>query len=217
VTLDIVRLKAGDKPRLRREEGRGDGQAKVFRLTFFPVVSSPALLVFVNQALKATPADYSVNSDQGVITFTAAPAENASIIFEYYAVIFTDEEVGVFVSEAGGNSDFATAKMLMAWAANHSKLAQRETVAGGGGMGLVTRDTSLAATQLRETAKAFMDLYDLSPDSPTSTTPSMGLTEVVWTEQMAERLYNQQIVRDYQGAYDGEGGGVTSVPGPSEP
>src|SRR5262245_26408508 len=211
-TVDTVRLKAGDKPRLRREEGRGDGQAIVFRLTFQPVLSTPTPLVFIDQTLMVVTTDYTVNLDQGVITFVVPPTENASIIFEYYAVIFDDDEVNLFLNEAGGNTDYATAKMLMAWAANHSKLAQRETIAGGGGMGLVTRDTSLAATQLRETAKAFMDLYDLSPDSPSSITPSMGFTEVAWTEQMAERLYNQQIVRDYQGAFDGEGSPVTSVP-----
>jgi hypothetical protein len=210
-SLETVRLKAGDKARLRREEGRGTGEATVFRLTFQPVLSTPPPMVFVDQLLATVTTDYTVDLEQGVIKFVVAPTENASIVFEYYAVIFTDDEVNLFIGEAGGNTDYATAKMLMAWAANHSKLAQRETIAGGGGMGLVTRDTSLAATQLRETAKAFMDLYDLSPDSPASITPSMGFTEVAWTEQMAERLYNQQIIRDYQGAFDGEGAPVTSA------
>src|SRR5262245_44503771 len=110
-SLETVRLKSGDKPRLRREEGRGDGTAKVFRLTFFPVVSTPAPLVFVNGTPSVVTTDYSINLEQGTVTFVATPAANATIIFEYYAVIFEDDEVNLFISEAGGNTDFATAKM----------------------------------------------------------------------------------------------------------
>ena len=192
---DSVRLKTSDQPVIRREKARGDGVTSDWKLELDTVLSSYAVQVRVDNILQTDPTDYTVDYNNGIILFTAAPVLNSNLIFQYMGVVYTDAEIEVFLTEAGGNTDFAAAKNLMAWAANAAKLAKKESLSGGGGIGAVTLDLAVRAEQLRAAAKAYMDLYkDTAVD--TIYGPAEGITEPIWTEQMVSRTIEQELIRN---------------------
>lgn len=190
--LDDVRVKTADRSVLRKENFVGDGVSTSYKLKENFILTAPALKVYLNTVLQV--AGYTVDSVYGYVNFTVAPGVGVAIAVEYFWAVFTDAEITGFLTEAGNNTDYAAAKMLLAWAASASKLAMRETLSGGGGIGAVTRDTSLAARELRETAAALMQMYGISNEG--ATFPAEGLTETPWTEQGWNRLVDQDLIRN---------------------
>jgi hypothetical protein len=184
-----VRLKIGDKSTITREVTTGDGTAIYFKLGHQNILADPAIQVRVNGILVA---NYTVELEQGIVTFSGAPAVNDEIDFQYYWAVYNDAEIQIFLDEAGGNITIASAKILLAMAADASRLARRLTLSGGaGGTGQISTDTSVAAKELRATAKALIDMEaDLGESIPTE-----QLTEPIWTEFNYEFQFGQSIIR----------------------
>jgi hypothetical protein len=191
-TLQQIRLAISDKPIITRETSRGDGLAKYFRLGNSSIQTTPAPEVRVDGILKTDVADYAVNYDQGIITFVATPIVNSTIDFIYYWTIFTDEELQSFLDDAGGNRVIASANALMAWAADAAKVAKRQTMSGGGGLGQVVMDTAVTAKELRATAQAIIAMEKDLGES----IPAEGLTEVGWNEFNYRKIVDQEIIRE---------------------
>lgn len=193
--VQAVRLKTGDKSALKREVYPANGEDTIYRLEKAPVLSAPAPSVWVNGAAKVENTDYTVDYDYGVITFTAAPTVNHSIEIHYYWSVFTDEEVQHFLDDSSGDILLGSAKLLLAIAADRAKVAIRETLQGGGGMGGITRDTSVAARELRETAKALLE-QKLAVLELEGVDPADQFTEVLWTEFHLGEADLQAMIRD---------------------
>jgi hypothetical protein len=190
--LQRVRLAISDKPKITREITVGDGDSKFFKLQNECVQSSPALQVHKNGSMLTEGVDYSVTLDQGLVVLSATPTAGDSLTFTYYYTVFTDDEINQFMTDAGGNLTLAAAYALMAWAADASKVARRMTMSGGGGLGQTVQDTSVAAKELRQTAKDLIELQkNLGED-----TPADGITEVVWNELSYERGLEQDWLRN---------------------
>jgi len=190
--VEAVRLQSGDKSVITREEGEGDGAARFFKLGHANIFLTPAIEVRVSGVVQTTPAQYTLNNEQGVLEFVSAPPNDADLEFTYYWSQFSDAEVQYFIDSSAGDTTLATAKLLLAIAADASKVAQRQSLAGGGGLGAVTIDTSVAARELRNTAKALIDNVILVD----SVTPAEGLTEVAWTEFQYLDSLAQRVIRE---------------------
>jgi hypothetical protein len=191
-TVEAVRLKTSDKSTITRDTVVGNAVDKHFKLKNSPVVASPALEVRKDGTLLIETTDYTVNLPQGIVSMVAIPATGAQLEFTYYWSIFTDDEVQYFLTEAGDNPTIASAKLLLAWAADAAKLAKRQTLSGGGGLGQVVVDTSVAAKELRATAAALIQTEQDLGES----IPAEGLTEIPWTEAIYKRQIDQHWTRD---------------------
>lgn len=190
--IEAVRLKASDKSALTRDTAVGTGSDKYYKLKNAPVLSSPAIEVRKDGTLLTEITHYTVNLEQGIVTMVTVPLVNEELEFTYYWSIFSDNEVQYFIDEAAGNLTIATAKLLLAWAADAAKIAKRQTLSGGGGLGQVVVDTSVAAKELRATAQALIKTeQDLGESIPAD-----GLTEIPWTEASYLRGLEQHIVRE---------------------
>ena len=188
-SIDAVRMKSADRSAITRETGRGDGTAKYFKLGHRSILGTPALEVRIDNVLQV--GGYTVDLLNGIVTFTSAPALAAEIEFVYYWSQFSDEELQFFLDESGSNTTLAAAKVLLAVAADASKVAERQSLAGGGGLGAVTIDTSVAARELRATAKALYDSVLAEGDIE----PADGLTELNWTEFQFQEGITQNLIR----------------------
>jgi hypothetical protein len=187
--IDGVRLKSSDRSTLTREEGIGDDESYIFKMGHNSLLSSPAPEVRIENVVQV---GYTVDYTNGVITFLAPPAMNDLIEFTYYWSIFTDEQIQYFLDDSGGNVTVASAKVLLAIAADAAKIAQRQSLAGGGGLGAVTIDTSVASRELRAAAKGLLEMEaEISGNIPAE-----GLTEIYWTEMSYKLGVEQSVVRD---------------------
>lgn len=189
--LELVRIKIADKSTITRELSEGDAVADHFQLEKAPVLTSPAPRVWVNNVLKTEVTDYTLDYTNGIIVFVVAPGVNIDVTFEYYWSVFTDEEIQAFI-DADGNTTIASAKLLLAIAADKAKLAKRSTLSGGGGLGSVTEDTSVTARELRATAQALLQ----TESDIAQSIPAEGFTEIPWTEATFKRQIDQDLLRD---------------------
>jgi hypothetical protein len=193
--IEAVRLKSSDKSSITREQGVGDGDSTHFKLGHQSILSSPDIEVRINDTVTTA---YTMDHANGIVTFTTAPLGQTALVdadqleFVYYWSVFSDNEVQYFIDEAGGNVTIATARLLLAIAADASKVAQRQSLAGGGGLGAVTIDTSVTARELRATAAALVEMEGQISD----TVPAEGLTEPAWTEFQYKQGVDQNIIRN---------------------
>lgn len=192
---DAVRLRISDKSLLTREVADGMGSNKIYRVQHAPVVNNPPMQIWVNNVAQVLTTDYTLDEANGVVTFVVTPPAGQEIIFQYYWSVWSDVDLDYFVANASDNVLLASANVLLAWAADAAKIAKRETLQGGPGLGLVTRDTSVAARELREMAKMYLDLYNRQ-DPEGLDAPADGITEVPWTEQTYNRMLDQEIIRE---------------------
>lgn len=190
--IDAVRLKTSDKSEITREVAVANGTQLYWKLQHSPVLLLPVLEVRKNGTLLTEITHYTVDLTYGIVTFATLPALGDDLEFSYYWSIFSDDEVQYFIDEAAGDVTIASARLLLAWAADAAKLAKRQTLSGGGGLGQVVIDTSVAAKELRETAKALIGTEQELGES----IPAEGLTEPAWTEAMYKRQLDQHYVRE---------------------
>jgi hypothetical protein len=179
---------------IREDQWAGNGVDTYYKLNNSELIAAPAPVVYKAGVIVPS-GQYVVNLPVGSITFSVAPANDDALVFEYWTIVYTDAEVDQFISEAGGNTDYAAAKNLFAWAANASKLAKKETLAGGGGRGEVILDLSVTAEQLRKSAQSYLNNYKETA-SDDQFGPADGITEIPWTEQMLDRILEQEIIRN---------------------
>lgn len=95
-----VRLEIGDQASQFSYAATGDGTTKAFPIGKYPV--DPATLyITVNGTAQATPANYTLEANLGIIHFVIAPALNATIAVsgQNYRY-FTDEDITTFVCDA---------------------------------------------------------------------------------------------------------------------
>ena len=193
---DRVRSKISDRPQLRRERFTADGESDHFKLVLSPVQASPAPEVWLDGTLQVENTDYTVNYEYGIILFAAAPAVNQLLIVQYYASVWTDEEIDDYLLQYSDNVNIASAHLLLAWSADAAKLAKRETLSGGGGVGAVTTDTSVAARELRNTANALLEWETEYGTDIGTAVPAEGITQIPWTESAARDIEYQRFLRD---------------------
>lgn len=190
--VEIVRLKTSDKSVITREKSTGNGVDKYFKLKNATILASPPIEVRADDVLLTVGLNYSIDLVNGIVTFVSTPAVGVVLEFTYYWSVFSDAEIQFFIDEAGGNTTIAAARCLLAWAADAAKLAKRQTLSGGGGLGQTVIDTSVIAKELRATAQAIIDVEKDLGES----IPAEGLTEIPWTEALYKRQLNQHIIRD---------------------
>lgn len=195
-SIERVRRKIADRPELHRERVDADGVSDRFKLQFEPVQSTPIPEVWVDGAIQVENTDYTVDYENGIVTFAVSPTENQKLVFQYYSVIWTDTDIADFLEQYSDVSNVAAAHVLLAWAADAARLAKRETKSGGGGLGSHTVDTSVAAKELRATAAALMDWEIQYGDSIGSQVAAEGLTEIPWTESAHRDIDDQAYIRD---------------------
>lgn len=190
--IEAVRLKSSDKSVVTREKVKTSGEDQYFKLKNSNIFAIPAPSITLDGVVKIEGVDYTIDYNQGIVSWATMPAVNGVIEFTYYWSVFSDTEIQYFLDESGGNITIATARLLLAWAADAARLAKRQTLSGGGGLGQVVIDTSVAAKELRATAKALIDTEaDLG-----ESIPAEGLTEIPWTEQVYERQVAQHFIRE---------------------
>jgi hypothetical protein len=95
-----VRLEIGDQASQFNYTATGDGSTVAFSIGKYPVDPS-TLYVTVNGSAQATPANYTLEANLGVIHFVTAPSLNAVIAVsgQNYRY-FTDTDITTFVSDA---------------------------------------------------------------------------------------------------------------------
>lgn len=190
--IAAVRLKTSDKSVITREKSTGNGVDKYFKLKNATILATPPIEVRANDVLLTEGLDYTADLINGVITFIVTPVIGVVLEFTYYWSVFSDAEIQYFIDEAGGSTTVAAARCLLAWAADAAKLAKRQTLSGGGGLGQTVIDTSVIAKELRETAKSIIAIeQDLGESIPYE-----GITEIPWTESIYKRQVNQHVIRD---------------------
>jgi len=188
--IDAVRLKTSDRSTITRESSVGDGETIYYKLSHANVLTSPDIQIFADDVPVVS--GFAVDYRNGIVTFLGPHSIGVNVDFVYYWSIFSDEEVEYFLSEGGGNVTIASARLLLAIAADAAKVAQRESMAGGGGLGSVSIDTSVAARELRNTAQA---LLQMEKDISTSV-PAEGITEPAWTEFGVRDSLEQHLIRE---------------------
>lgn len=190
--IQAVRLRSSDKSRITREQDTADGVQNYWKLGHSNIFQTPDIQVRLDGVLQV--AGFTVDYVQGIVSFDSPPANGAELEFVYYWSIFSDDEIQYFIDDAAGNVAIAAAKVLLGIAADASKVAERQTMAGGGGMGSVTLDTSVTARELRNTAQAILDTEIRAGDVDT-TIPSEGITEPIWTPMNWQEQFDQRIIR----------------------
>lgn len=188
--ISTVRLKTSDKSTITREVSKGDGTSAYWKMGHAPIISSPDIEVRIDGILQV--GGYTVDHDNGVVVFSSPPTVNSEMDFQYYWAVFSDEEIQAFIDEAGGNLTVASARALLAMAADAAKIAKRYTLSGGGGLGQVVNDTSVAAKELRATARELITMEAELGES----IPAEGLTEIPWTEFDYQEAVSQHIIRN---------------------
>lgn len=185
-----VRRTIGDKLRVQRKEAIGDGVSKFYKMDHEPVQD---MSIWIDDVLTVA---YTLDADQGMVEFVGVPAINVKIVFQYYASVWTDAEITDQLEMYDDNVNITSASILWAWAADVARLAKRETLSGGGGLGAVTKDTSVAARELRNTAKELLDWEKEYGEVAGTAIPAEGLTEIPWTEASYFDGVYQRIIRD---------------------
>lgn len=192
--IATVRLNVQDKSTLKREKFVGDGTRTTFTLEKQNILASPAVRVSLANVFQTS--GYTVDLVNGILTFSVAPVAGVSIDVDYFFGVFSDAEIQTFLDASFGNTDMASGRLLLSWSASQARLAMRETLSGGAGMGQTTRDTSVVAKELREAAKVFMDLAS-SPNAAGDDYQIDGVTEPIWNDFSMREAIEQDIVRNW--------------------
>lgn len=95
-----VRLEIGDQPTQFTYSATGDGTTKAFSIGKYPV-DPLTLYITVNGTAQATPANYTLEANLGVIHFVTAPAANAVIAVSGQSYrYFIDSDICKFINDA---------------------------------------------------------------------------------------------------------------------
>ena len=95
--IEQVRRRIGDSVKGNTEMQLGDGSTVLFGLAFKNVAN----VVIRKNAVVVPDTDYTVNSKSGQVVFNTAPAQNASLQFDYTYSAYTDQEISEMIDVYG--------------------------------------------------------------------------------------------------------------------
>lgn len=189
--VEAVRLKISDRPVFSREEKAQEATGNTyFKLDYENIQTTPAIVVRQNGSVKTAVTDYTVDTNNGSVTFVTAPALGDDLVFEYYHTAWTDDELQHAIDTEGHNT-LAAASILLAWSVDLARRSQKETRSGGGGIGMVTISTEARAREMRLAAEAYFKQYQ---DYIVESGPVEYVTEIAWNSFMAERMAENYLL-----------------------
>lgn len=141
--LDYIRLRLSAPHRLALGEvlGEGDGTLKKFRAQLTPIIDG-SQSVRVNGTEKSAGTDYTIDNDLGLITFTTAPADGATVDADYTWSVFSDATITNLLAR-NSNSVIQTLRDLVRALLADSDLFIKYTI----GMESIDRTAALKALQ----------------------------------------------------------------------
>lgn len=184
---EIVRAHTSDDYIYDHAEKVADGNRADFDLPNAPVLTDSEK-VWVNGALKAKPADYTIDDATGVVTFVAPPAASALVVITYKWSILSDAKLDIFLAENGDVARLAAADALDAIASSEA-LVQKVIKTLD-----FSTDGAAVANSLRAHAKALRDqdaVLVAAEDQGAFDWAEMVLDEYT----LAERLSKQSVIQ----------------------
>lgn len=118
--ISTIRSLIGDQILYDRVTKLGDGVAVEFQVPNYPVYpdSETVTIDGVAQLSSGSPIDYTIDDSIGLITFTAAPVDDASVIITHKHTLLTDIQIQEFLDLEDDSVRLAAADALDAIAAN---------------------------------------------------------------------------------------------------
>ena len=92
-----VRVLIGDLPKWDRQTTTGDGTTKRFILSSLPIITDTEILT-VDGVTKTNPTDYTVSADLGLVTFVAAPGDQAALAIQFSYAELSDETITAIIA-----------------------------------------------------------------------------------------------------------------------
>lgn len=126
-----VRLNIFDQYREFQESQIGDGSAKIFRLSSYPIKAA-SQDVYKDTTLQTEGADYTLDDDTGRLTFSTAPGDGVNIFVRGQASIFSDAELNDLLLQHSANVRLATIHAFRILMADYAR--REKWIAGDGGI-----------------------------------------------------------------------------------
>lgn len=149
-SIEMVRSVTQDRYTFDRASAVADGVRADFDLPNSPVLAGSET-VSVDGVVKSSPADYSIDNGVGVVTFTAAPAANATVVVRYRWSILSDTDVQTFLDLNASSIRLASADALDAIASSEALVQKVLRILD------VSTDGAAVARALRDHAKALRE------------------------------------------------------------
>ena len=106
--IATIRRRVGDRSKAQKDIATGNGKDRSYHLQYQNVF---ALIVTVNDTEVTEGNDYTVDGPGGRVIFSAPPALDAVVTFDYNYAAYTDQEIQDLIDETG-NTDSATVAIL---------------------------------------------------------------------------------------------------------
>lgn len=100
--LELLRKELSDPFRYAFDRQTGDGETTVFKLSHGNVQDS-TYSVYVDNQLKTEGTDYTLDKENGLLTFVSAPADGKEVEVKYYFSAFSDTELTEFLKLESDN------------------------------------------------------------------------------------------------------------------
>lgn len=176
-----IRQLIPDLPQYERVTAVGDGVSVDYPLTNSPVVTN-SQTVYVAGAVKATPADYTIDGETGVVSFVAAPALGAEVLVSYKWTLLSDASITTHLTVTG--TDLLAAALALETIAAQTVLVMKVITILD-----VSINGAAMAQQLLARAKA---LRSVALDA--TSTDGFDVIEMLTTTFVTEEyLYNQAL------------------------
>ena len=99
-SLELLRKELADPHKTAFDENIGDGETTIFKLSHGNI-KDDSYAIYVDDDLKIETTYYTIDQEEGVITFLAAPALALSIEVAYSFSAFSDTELTEFITLEG--------------------------------------------------------------------------------------------------------------------
>jgi hypothetical protein len=100
--LELLRKELADPYKSAFDQNSGDGETTVFKLSH-KNVKAGSYSVYVGNDEQTETTEYSIDREEGIITFVTAPTSGVEIKVEYIFSAFSDEELTEFLSLENNN------------------------------------------------------------------------------------------------------------------
>jgi len=157
MTIATVRMLIPDRQHYDRGLATGDGAALEFQLPNYPVIADSER-VYLAGVLKVKPADYSIDNDLGLITFTVAPGVGVAIVATYQHTVLSDAALTAFLTLEANNDKLAAALGLETIASDTAMVLKVIRILDLTTDGAKTSDALLARAKLLRAQAAAEDV-----------------------------------------------------------